>query len=214
MKCFSLLLLAASAAAFAPLSPQRPAVARRSVSALRAPAAPKMELETQDMWWGDKDYPPSRVLGIGQNIPSQLLGVSSGFALAIGLYCELPAARTRPASHESCPRLTLIPSSLPCTVPTAFTRSFHGSHSESPCTSLPPSPFIQARPTTARSRCSRCAIPPSPTQALLRATSSTSCLAALSTASTSLAPSSSRTPGACTSPPGSRSRTASRRGHR
>jgi len=46
-----------------------------------------MELETQDMWWGDKEYPDSIVLGIGKNVPSNVFGVTSGIALIVGLYC-------------------------------------------------------------------------------------------------------------------------------
>lgn len=46
-----------------------------------------MELEAQDTWWGDKDYPPSIVLGIGKDVGSKFYGVTSFFALAIGLYC-------------------------------------------------------------------------------------------------------------------------------
>ena len=37
--------------------------------------------------WGDKEYPDSVVLGIGKNVPSIVFGVSSGLALAIGMYC-------------------------------------------------------------------------------------------------------------------------------
>jgi len=75
-----------SATAFAPAALQpRPAVAARPASQLRV--APAMELETQDMWWGDKDYPPSIVLGIGKDVGARFYGVSSFFALMIGLYC-------------------------------------------------------------------------------------------------------------------------------
>ena len=54
-----------------------------------ATAAPLMytEPEPQDLWWGDKEYPPSEVLGIGANVPSLVYGVSSGLALFIGCYC-------------------------------------------------------------------------------------------------------------------------------
>jgi len=46
-----------------------------------------MELQVQDTWWGDKDYPDSVVLGIGKNVPSAVYGPASAVALAIGLYC-------------------------------------------------------------------------------------------------------------------------------
>ena len=39
------------------------------------------------MWWGDKDYPPSKVLGIGKDVPSFVLGIGSGIAFFIGCYC-------------------------------------------------------------------------------------------------------------------------------
>ena len=39
------------------------------------------------MWWGDKEYPPSAVLGIGKDVPSLVFGISSGISLAIGSYC-------------------------------------------------------------------------------------------------------------------------------
>ena len=44
-------------------------------------------LEAEDTWWGDKEYPPSIVLGIGKNVPSNVFGITSGLALFIGLYC-------------------------------------------------------------------------------------------------------------------------------
>ena len=84
MKCVLLLAFLGSCAAFAPALNVRPAVAR---PAMRAQAAPVMELETVDTWWGDKDYPDSVVLGIGKNVPSKVFGVTSGLALFIGLYC-------------------------------------------------------------------------------------------------------------------------------
>merc|ERR1719446_1880590 len=81
-----LLALLGSCAAFAPAASLRPAaLARRSASALRV--APVMELEVQDTWWGDKEYPDSVVLGIGKNVPSKVFGVTSGLAFAIGVYC-------------------------------------------------------------------------------------------------------------------------------
>ena len=82
----SLLLigLVASASAFSPAASVRPAVARPAMSAR---AAPIVALETEDMWWGDKEYPPSAVLGIGKDVPSLVFGISSGIALAIGAYC-------------------------------------------------------------------------------------------------------------------------------
>ena len=36
---------------------------------------------------GDKEYPPSTVLGIGKGVSSGVFGVTSGIALFIGLYC-------------------------------------------------------------------------------------------------------------------------------
>ena len=45
------------------------------------------EYEPQDTWWGDKDAPPSIVLGVGKDVPSQFYAVTSGLALALGLYC-------------------------------------------------------------------------------------------------------------------------------
>merc|ERR1719352_2209794 len=81
-----LLALLGSCAAFAPTASLRPAsLARRPASALRV--APAMELEVQDTWWGDKEYPDSIVLGIGKDVPSAVFGVTSGLALAIGAYC-------------------------------------------------------------------------------------------------------------------------------
>jgi len=72
--------------AFAPGAAVRPAVARRGASALRA-APVVAEIEAQDTWWGDKEYPPSIVLGIGKDVPSVVFGLSSGVALAVGVYC-------------------------------------------------------------------------------------------------------------------------------
>ena len=39
------------------------------------------------MWWGDKDYPPSKVLGIGKDVPSLVFGLTSGIAFFTGAYC-------------------------------------------------------------------------------------------------------------------------------
>jgi len=80
---FCVAALLGSCTAFAPVA--RPAIQARSV-ALRA-AAPVAELEAQDTWWGDKEYPPSIVLGIGKDVSSGVFGVTSGIALAVGLYC-------------------------------------------------------------------------------------------------------------------------------
>jgi len=80
---FAPVAVAAAEAAFAPSASLRPAVGRRSAIA----AAPVMELEVQDTWWGDKDYPPSIVLGIGKDVPSNVYGITSGLALGIGAYC-------------------------------------------------------------------------------------------------------------------------------
>ena len=38
-------------------------------------------------WWGDKEYPPSIVLGIGKDVGSTVFGVTSGIALLVGMYC-------------------------------------------------------------------------------------------------------------------------------
>eukprot|EP00900_Chrysochromulina_parva_P019598 jgi/Chrpa1/2763/Chrysochromulina_OHIO_Genome00014999-RA len=80
---FVLCALAATCMAFSPAV--RPAVHSRSV-ALRA-AAPVAELQVQDTWWGDKEYPPSTVLGIGKGVSSGVFGVTSAIALVVGLYC-------------------------------------------------------------------------------------------------------------------------------
>merc|ERR1719183_1960932 len=74
------LALVGTCAAFAPAAAVRPAVAARAANVVA-------ELETEDMWWGDKDYPPSAVLGIGRDVPSLVFGISSGIALFIGLSC-------------------------------------------------------------------------------------------------------------------------------
>ena len=39
------------------------------------------------VWWGDKEYPPSKVLGIGKDVPSLVYGITSGIALLIGVWC-------------------------------------------------------------------------------------------------------------------------------
>ena len=39
------------------------------------------------MWWGDKDFPPSKVLGIGAGVPSLVFGLTSGLAFFLGAYC-------------------------------------------------------------------------------------------------------------------------------
>ena len=39
------------------------------------------------MWWGDKDYPPSDVLGIGKDVPSAIYGPAAGVVFFIGCYC-------------------------------------------------------------------------------------------------------------------------------
>merc|ERR1719274_417207 len=55
------------------------------VYAIPEPAAPAIEAE--DMYWGDQDYPPSRVLGIGRNVGSNFYGITSGLAFGIGCWC-------------------------------------------------------------------------------------------------------------------------------
>merc|ERR550537_357327 len=46
-----------------------------------------LAIEAEDMWWGDQDYPPSKVLGIGRDVPSLVYGPLSGLAFSIGCYC-------------------------------------------------------------------------------------------------------------------------------
>jgi len=46
-----------------------------------------LAVEAEDMWWGDKDYPPSRVLGIGRKVGSKFYGITSGLAFGVGCYC-------------------------------------------------------------------------------------------------------------------------------
>jgi len=84
MQAFLVACLFASASAFAPTA-VRPAVAR--AAARSAPIVAYTEPTPQDLWWGDKEYPPSEVLGIGKDVPSLVFGISSGIALAIGLTC-------------------------------------------------------------------------------------------------------------------------------
>mmetsp|Transcript_47276 Transcript_47276/g.78268 ORF Transcript_47276/g.78268 Transcript_47276/m.78268 type:complete len:132 (-) Transcript_47276:273-668(-) len=87
MKAFCCILaLAGSCTAFTPAAHIRPGMTRSTAARLMRPA-PAMELEVQDTWWGDKDYPPSIVLGIGKDVPSKVFGVTSGLALGIGIYC-------------------------------------------------------------------------------------------------------------------------------
>ena len=57
--------------------------------------------EAADTWWGDKDYPPSIVLGIGKDVPSSIFGVTSGLAFAIGVYCVAQAALDSPHLSRS-----------------------------------------------------------------------------------------------------------------
>jgi len=52
----------------------------------RRPAA-ALAIEAEDMYWGDQDYPPSRVLGIGRNVGSNFYGITSGLAFGIGCWC-------------------------------------------------------------------------------------------------------------------------------
>ena len=85
--CLVCLALVASCSAFAPAA-ARPAIVRRGASSSTLRASPIVaELEAQDTWWGDKDYPPSIVLGIGKDVPSNVFGITSGLALFIGVYC-------------------------------------------------------------------------------------------------------------------------------
>jgi hypothetical protein len=83
--CFLLLGLIGSCAAFAPVASVRPALAR---VAPRSSAVVAYDIqEPEDMWWGDKEYPPSKVLGIGKDVPSLVYGLSSGIVFFIGVYC-------------------------------------------------------------------------------------------------------------------------------
>ena len=79
--------LIASCSAFAPAGSIRPAVALRAAAARAAPVVAYTEPTPQDLWWGDKEYPPSEVLGIGKDVPSLVFGISSGIALFIGMWC-------------------------------------------------------------------------------------------------------------------------------
>merc|ERR1719171_3030600 len=87
MKVVCVLLgLFGSVSAFAPAASVRPALAR-AAAVRSAPVVAYDIPETEDMWWGDKEYPPSAVLGIGRDVPSLVFGISSGLALLIGCYC-------------------------------------------------------------------------------------------------------------------------------
>jgi hypothetical protein len=86
MKAVLLLGLIGACSAFAPAASLRPALAR-TAAARAAPIVAYDVPETEDMWWGDKEYPPSAVLGIGRDVPSLVYGISSGLALFIGCYC-------------------------------------------------------------------------------------------------------------------------------
>ena len=87
MKVFAVLFaVLASCSAFAPAGAMRPAV-RRSTALRSSPVVALDPAEAQDTWWGDKDYPPSIVLGIGKDVPSNVFGITSGLALFIGVYC-------------------------------------------------------------------------------------------------------------------------------
>merc|ERR1719326_1434769 len=87
MKVAALLLaLVGTCAAFAPAAHVRPAVARRAAAAPLMQYGPASS-DTEDMWWGDKEYPPSKVLGIGKDVPSLVFGISSGIALGLGCWC-------------------------------------------------------------------------------------------------------------------------------
>merc|ERR1711924_579663 len=63
------------------------AIARPPVRVRSAPIVAYSVPEPDDMWWGDKEYPPSKVLGIGKDVPSLVLGLGSGVAFGIGSYC-------------------------------------------------------------------------------------------------------------------------------
>ena len=84
-----LLGLVGSCAAFAPAASLRPSVVapRPALAARTGPVVAYTVPEPEDMWWGDKEYPPSKVLGIGKDVPSLVYGISSGIVLAIGCYC-------------------------------------------------------------------------------------------------------------------------------
>ena len=59
-----------------------PALCHQCADASRA-----ARLSSPAVWWGDKEYPPSKVLGIGRDVPSLVYGISSGIVLFIGCYC-------------------------------------------------------------------------------------------------------------------------------
>jgi len=48
---------------------------------------PVVRMPPVDTYWGEKDYPPSEVLGIGKDVPSIVFGVSSAVCLGVGCYC-------------------------------------------------------------------------------------------------------------------------------
>ena len=66
-------------------SAPRELAGRRSCSR-RSPPAP-LDSRLTAVWWGDKEYPPSKVLGIGKDVPSLVYGITSGIALLIGVWC-------------------------------------------------------------------------------------------------------------------------------
>lgn len=92
MRCalFSLVLATLAASCDALLTASQPRLAQRAPLAHTARTPPPLaytEYEPQDTWWGDKDAPPSIVLGVGKDVPSQFYAITSGLALALGLYC-------------------------------------------------------------------------------------------------------------------------------
>jgi len=86
LRCLLVAAAASSAAAFAPAAAGRVAP-RPAIAARAAPIVAYTVPEPDDMWWGDKDYPPSKVLGIGKDVPSLVFGLSSGISLFVGIYC-------------------------------------------------------------------------------------------------------------------------------
>ena len=95
--------------------------------------------EAADTWWGDKDYPPSIVLGIGKDVPSSIFGVTSGLAFAIGVYC---VAQVGPSLPHPLP--------LPLRFPTAIAPGSRTSSTSSPA---PPS-TASTSPARLRFSCS------------------------------------------------------------
>ena len=88
MKVACLVLgLVASCSAFTAGAAVRPALARTAAPARTAGVVAYTEPEAQDLWWGDKEYPPSEVLGIGKDVPSLVYGITAPIALFIGLWC-------------------------------------------------------------------------------------------------------------------------------